>query len=767
MNRRAVLFGLTFVGLFVFCTPPVKKLPRLELNSGWKFMPRDNLEFARPDYDDSGWQEIGVDKTWNKQGFPRYEGFAWYRLRVIIPSSLIKDAQLKDSLIFHLGKIDDFDQVFLNGQLIGQNLKNVPPGTEATNDFKNLDHSFWDVPRRYSLAVDDPRIKWDQENVLAVRVYDWGVAGGIYSGDLYLSPADLSEYLKFEHVPNRFTFREKEVEKTVILKNRSGRYFLKGKFYLRVRDNLNGESVFKRKFSVNLKPLQQEKYFFRVPNLNRSATLFYRVKLQNSLQEIIEQEGLPYILTPPVKPEPQINGALVYGQRPGKPFLYRIAASGKRPMQFTARGLPDGLELDPASGIIKGVVKKRGTYPVEVTAENDLGSDTKTIRFVIGNRIALTPPMGWNSWNAWGLSVTQERVYAAARAFVKTGLADHGWTYINVDDGWEIYGKSAEPKRKANGEIRTNEKFPDMKKLGDDIHALGLKFGIYSSPGPLTCGGYTASYGHEEQDARTFAKWGVDYLKYDLCSYRKMIRDVNDPAELKPPYKKMYQALKKLDRDIVYSLCEYGNGKVWEWGAEVGGNLWRTTGDIWDEWDRLFFIGFHQEEAAPYAGPGHWNDPDMLVVGWVGWSENLHPTRLTPDEQYTHLSLWALLSAPLLLGCDLERLDPFTLNLLTNDEVIAIDQDPLGNQAVPVIKKEDIHVYKKNLADGNWAVGIFNIGELTREYTLKLRELNIPGPAILRDVWRQKNLGEFTATFHTVIPPHGVTLLKISKKETN
>ncbi len=767
LKKWALVFLVAFLMTSLSCTSGEVKPPRLDLSTGWKFMPQDNLDFARPDFDDSAWKTIEVDRTWNQQGYPKYEGFAWYRIRIVIPSSLIKNAVLKDSLIFHLGKIDDFDQVFLNGELIGENLKNVPPGTKATDDFKNLDHSFWNVPRRYSLAVDDPRIKWDRENVIAIRVYDWGVAGGIYSGDLYLAPADLSEYVKFIYVPNLFTFHQKEIEKTLALRNVSSRYRIKGKFYLRMVDNLTGETVLKRKFPVILQPNARAEYSFKVPKLNRSATLYYRVKLQKSLEERVEKEGLPYILTPPVKSEPRINGARVYGQRPGKPFLFRIAASGKRPLHFSARNLPEGLSLDTTRGIIRGVVKKAGTYPVLITVKNSLGADTKTLRIVIGDRIALTPPMGWNSWNVWGLSVTQERVYAAARAFVEKGLADHGWTYINIDDGWEIYGQAREPKRKPNGEIRTNNKFPDMKKLGDDIHALGLKFGIYSSPGPLTCGGYTGSYGHEEQDARTFASWGVDYLKYDLCSYRKMMTDQNDPRQLMPPYEKMYRALRKQNRDIVYSLCEYGNGRVWEWGARVGGNLWRTTGDIWDEWDRMFSIGFNQEMAAPYAGPGHWNDPDMLVVGWVGWSEQLHPTRLTPDEQYTHVSLWALLSAPLLLGCDLERLDDFTLNLLTNDEVIAIDQDPLGKQALPVIKEKNIQVYKKDLADGNWAVGIFNIGESTQTYTLNFQDLGLSGKLQVRDVWCQKNLGEFTNTFRTVIPAHGVRLLKIFRPGTN
>ncbi len=243
-------------------------------------------------------------------------------------------------------------------------------------------------------------------------------------------------------------------------------------------------------------------------------------------------------------------------------------------------------------------------------------------------------------------------------SFVNEGLRDHGWTYINIDDGWNMH-KDAEPKRDSLGRILPNEKFPDMKALGDAIHSLGLKMGIYSSPGPYTCGQYTGSYQFEQKDAHSYASWGVDYLKYDWCSYDQIARDTS-LAERQKPYLVMKEALNQVNRDIVYSLCQYGMSKVWRWGAEVGGNLWRTTGDITDTWESLKEIGFSQIENQPFAGPGHWNDPDMLVVGWVGWGPNLHPTKLTPDEQYTHISLWCLLSAPLLLGCDLQQLDPFT-----------------------------------------------------------------------------------------------------------
>ncbi|EHO39684.1 Alpha-galactosidase, NEW1 domain-containing protein [Caldithrix abyssi DSM 13497] len=760
------IFSLVFLFLFPVLTygqSPTQDA--IQINSGWKFLPKDDLAFARPDYDDSNWKNIRVDKSWDKQGYQTKAGFGWYRIKVIIPSSLKENAFLKDSLIFNLGKIDDFDQVFLNGALIGENGKNVGPNVKAQDSFKDLENSFWNVERHYSLAVDDARIQWDRENVLAIRVYNWGGPGGIYSGNLSISMPYIGQYLRVELNKGLFTVQNQKMNKKIALHNTAGKYPIKGTLQITATDNIASKELFSKSYSLDLKPKGRMEITFDFPEIKRSTTIHYVVRFENSDRPLVFKEGAPYILTPPEKPQPQINYPRVYGQRTGKPFLFRIPVSGQRPIRITARGLPSGLTLDVQSGIISGKVDQQGVYHVKITARNALGEDRATLKIVIGNQIALTPPMGWNSWNVWGLSVTQERVYAAARAFVEKGLVNHGWQFVNIDDGWEIIGSSDEAKRHPNGEIRTNKKFPDIKRLADDIHALGLKLGIYSSPGPLTCGGYTASYGYEELDAQTFARWGVDFLKYDLCSYRKMMKDLHSAEELIPPYKKMNQALQKVDRDIVYSICEYGLGKVWEWGARVGGNLWRTTGDIWDDWERMASIGFNQEQAAPYAGPGHWNDPDMLVVGWVGWGDQLHYTKLTPDEQYTHISLWALLSAPLLLGCDLQRLDDFTLNLLTNDEVLAVNQDPLGKQAVPIIKAGDIHVYKKELADGNVAIGIFNLGKETKTYSLNLRTAGVEPPCKIRDLWRQKDLGSFKSTFDTIIPEHGVTLVKIFKEE--
>ena len=287
--------------------------------------------------------------------------------------------------------------------------------------------------------------------------------------------------------------------------------------------------------------------------------------------------------------------------------------------------------------------------------------------------MALTPPMGWNSWVIWAGVVTDEKVRAAADAMVKFGLAAHGYQYVNIDDTWAA-------QRDAKGEIQSNSRFPDMKALADYVHSKGLKLGIYSSPGPASCGGYTGSYQHEHQNAETFAKWGVDYLKYDWCSYSTVCKETGREAAMKP-FRVMGDALDHCHRDIVYSLCQYGSENVWEWGDKVGANCWRTTDDITDTWRRVSDIGFTQDGHEKYAGPGHWNDPDTLVVGKVGGGATMHRTHLEPNEQVAQMSLWCLLAAPVLLSCDLSVMDPFTQALTTNSEVLAVDQAPLGRPA--------------------------------------------------------------------------------------
>lgn len=478
---------------------------------------------------------------------------------------------------------------------------------------------------------------------------------------------------------------------------------------------------------------------------------------------------IPYvpgiILTPKPSDEPRINGPKIYGARPGHDFLYKIPVTGVRPIRFSVKGLPEGLSLDPHSGIIQGTCSKAGKYLCTIKAENSKGTAKREFTIVIGNQIALTPPMGWNSWNCFACSVTGDQVKSAADAMIRSGLADHGWTYINIDDCWMREPESNDPVvggniRNANGDVLTNAKFGDIRQLTDYIHSLGLKAGIYSGPGPKTCAGYTACYQHEVADARMYAQWGFDYLKYDWCDYERIAKDHSLP-ELKKPYFVMRDALDKADRDIVYSLCQYGMGDVWEWGAEVGGNCWRTTGDIFDDWSSVEEIGFSQAGHEKYAGPGHWNDPDMLVVGKVGWGPKLHMTRLTPDEQYSHISLWALLSAPLLIGCDMTQLDEFTLSLLTNDEVLEVNQDILGNQAGCMAKYGDVEIWAKKLEDGSMAVGVFNRGLFSTNFQLSFDDLGMKKKLSVRDLWQQKDLGKFTGSYFCSIPSHGVKLLKV------
>jgi alpha-galactosidase len=492
----------------------------------------------------------------------------------------------------------------------------------------------------------------------------------------------------------------------------------------------------------------------------------------------------PYILTPAAPETPRINGASVFGVRSGSPFLFTIAATGARPMRFLAKNLPPGLELDTDTGRITGSLPGRGEFIVALRAENSLGAAEKKFRIVCGDQIALTPPMGWNSWNCFAGAVSEERVRSAADAMIKSGLINHGWTYINVDDFWQNHHDSKDPTlrgkfRDANGVIVPNLRFPDMKGLADYIHNLGLKAGLYSSPGPWTCGGCAASWRHEAEDAQTYAKWGFDYLKYDWCSYGDIASGHNPDGKGVPqwdgssteiegaiyPYKLMGDFLRRQNRDIVFSLCQYGMADVWNWGGAVQGNCWRTTGDISDSWRSMSGIGFKQDQTAPHAKPGNWNDPDMLIVGEVGWG-NLHPTHLTPDEQYTHISLWCLLSAPLLIGCDMTKLDDFTLNLLGNDEVLALDQDALGKEATCVQTNGRVRIYEKELEDGGRALGFFNLGMVPASLDFDKESFGFTGRQHIRDLWRQKDLPDMDATKQVLpltIPAHGVVLYKLTK----
>jgi alpha-galactosidase len=529
------------------------------------------------------------------------------------------------------------------------------------------------------------------------------------------------------------------------------------------------------------------------------------------------------ILTPPPSPAPRINGPHVYGERTGKPFFYAIPVTGDRPITYAAEGLPDGLALDAKTGFITGTTAAAGPHQVKLTATNAKGASSIALDIVIGDQVCLTPPLGWNSWNKFAGAIDDAKVRAAADAMASSGLIDHGWTYINIDDTWEIKPGSDDPRlsgpaRDAQGKILTNKKFPDMKALGDYVHGKGLKFGIYSSPGPLTCARYEATYQHEDQDAQSYADWGVDYVKYDWCTYgdiaaklkvdryaeadsadadeiktlmpevdklsRKRKRTADEDAQLKEdrskldpalakldpakkaqidldlsqePYRQFRASLDKVNRDIIFSFCQYGMGNVWEWGADAGGNTWRTTGDISARWQSLSKIGFNQNGHERYAGPGHWNDPDMLEVG---------NGNLTSDEMYTHMTLWCLLDSPLLIGCDMTQMDPLTTSLFTNDEVLAVNQDELGKQAYRVKQEgnkpdEDREVWMKPMADGTVAVGLFNRGPAAADVAVSWSDLKLSGPQRVRDLWRQKDLGSQDSGWSTSVNSHGAVLIRV------
>ena len=482
------------------------------------------------------------------------------------------------------------------------------------------------------------------------------------------------------------------------------------------------------------------------------------------------------ILTPQSPHAPRINGARVFGVRPGHPFLFAIPATGDRPMKFAVKHLPKGLSVDPATGQITGKIEKRGEYIVTFRAANQFGTASREFKIVCGRTLALTPHMGWNSWYVWEGHVTDQIMRAAADAMVSSGLINHGYQYVNIDDCWAVKPGASDPTlggdpRDAQGRVNANRRFPDMKALTAYIHSKGLKAGIYTSPGPLTCAGHVGAYQHEELDAQRFAEWGFDFLKYDWCSYGEIAKNPSR-ADLQKPYRFMGDILRHQDRDIVLNLCQYGMGNVWEWGWEVGGHSWRTAGDLGGSFQgisvALFRDGFDvyaRNQLHKFGGPGAWNDPDYLLLGYLSsWNGQTAPTPLTPNEQYTHVSLWCLVAAPLIFSGDLTRLDDFTLSLLSNDEVLDVDQDPLGKPGHRAAIDEDREVWVRDLEDGSKAVGLFNRGECPSTVTAKWSDLGLKGKQIVRDLWRQQDLGVFKGEFKTPVPRHGVVLIRLRGK---
>ena len=497
-------------------------------------------------------------------------------------------------------------------------------------------------------------------------------------------------------------------------------------------------------------------------------------------------------LTPEVSSIPSINGARVFGATPGSRVLFLVPVSGERPMKIQAEGLPSGLHMD-ARGLVTGIAPgEKGEYRVTFRVSNSHGRDAKEWVLKVGDELCLTPPMGWSSWYSYSEAVGQENVLKTARLFVERGLVNHGWTYINIDDCWQ--GE----RGGANFSIQPNRRFPDMKAMCDAIHAMGMKAGIYSTPWMGTYAGFiggsapnekadfsgmsipgkerkqesqlfggypgvhrrkadrTGSVWLFDRDAKQWADWGFDYVKVDW-----------NPNDV-PTTERIRKALDECGRDIVLSLS---NAAPYEHAEELGrlANLWRTTGDIQDHWGSVSSIGFSQERWRKHMRPGHWNDPDILQIGRLGKPNEANTafvqTRLSPDEQYTHVTLWCLLSAPLMISCDLEKVDSFTMGLLTNDEVIAVDQDTAARPARKAWQQGSFQVWTKELSDGSMAAGFFNTGGGKGVLKVSLKELGLSGSYEVRDLWKRADQGTVEGEMAVELNSHGAAMFRLNRKD--
>ena len=708
-----------------------------------KFRKGDNMEWKNASLDESQWRSIDVTRNWDNQGLSINNSYAWYRVHVKLSKAMLESSDLKECVVFDLAQIDDADEAYLNGHLIGKTGK-MPSDGEY--------RSSWDTHRLYQVKANEDWLNWDGDNILSIRVYNGGEPGGIFGGRLKVYVPSRIDGLTMKHGENGRKEYKLEVDSRFSTP-------VSGTLTAEVVDFETGEVLTSMQKNATVR--SGKPFVLNMPYDNtRCVRIRSTFKEGKSGKTISSQYTPKYILTPKAPAAPRFNTTGLIGARPGSPVIYRIPVSGERPMKFTIDNLPEGLTLDADKGVLSGTLRRQGSYHLNVVAENAKGREAKDIELHIGDDcMALTPPMGWNSWNCWGLSITQDRVISSAQALIDKGLADYGYNYINIDDGWEA------EQRNPDGTIAVNEKFPSMKGLGDWLHGEGLKFGIYSSPGDRTCGGYLGSIDHEQQDAESYNSWGIDYLKYDWCGYGRKhdkVRDNRTVASFVRPYLLMEEHLRNQPRDIFYSLCQYGMADVWKWGHAVDANSWRTTGDITDTWESMYDIGFRRNESThPYAQPGHWNDPDMLVVGKVGWSDNLRDSRLTPDEQYTHISLWSIMASNMLIGCDIAQMDDFTVGLLCNNEVNAINQDVLGRQGKRVVEEGDVQIWSRQLSDGSTAVGIFNVGieDCTVDLRKYLSALGLGNLASVRDLWRQQDLSTSSLSYR--IPSHGVRLLKV------
>jgi alpha-galactosidase len=494
---------------------------------------------------------------------------------------------------------------------------------------------------------------------------------------------------------------------------------------------------------------------------------------------------------------PAIHGPDITGASANKPFSYSVPVTGERPLSFKAEGLPKGLQIDANTGHISGSIEHDGEYKVLLTAENAHGKSEKELDIAIGKGLALTPPMGWNSWNAWRRWVDDKKVRAAADALVTSGLAARGYTYVNVDSCWQ-----GERGGKFNA-IQPNCKFPDMQALVDYVHGKGLKFGIYSTPwvepwgctedeasadwdgGALIgCSGgepdpehlpfriqdrkYVGIDKYEPNDIAQWIEWRIDFLKYDWAP--------TDPKSLE----RMSVPLKAAPRDIIMSVCTDAN-ITWADAYLKHTEMWRGIPDTEDQWKSVILNGFYMDDFAGCEDwrtkirPGKWNDLDMTALGpQFDTMTTTKPNRLTPDEQITHMALWALYPSPLILSCDLSAVNDFELRLFGNEEVIAVNQDRLGIAATRIretrIRKlgsnrlYNSRIQARPLADGSIAIGIFNLSEESDTISILAEDLNIPRGFKARNLWERRDMGSYDTSLEIKVPSHGAQMLRVYGK---
>jgi len=457
---------------------------------------------------------------------------------------------------------------------------------------------------------------------------------------------------------------------------------------------------------------------------------------------------------------PVFHGPKVVGNYPGTDFIFTVPATGERPMEFYAENLPIGLSIDKNTGIITGNVKMAGEYKVRIVAMNHAGNSKEDLKIMIGDKLCLTPPMGWNSWNVFTSTVNEKLIMEMADAMVANGMRDLGYQYVNMDDDWHAKQREADGRPKAD-----SVKFPHgMKYLSDYVHSKGLKLGIYSCAGSKTCGGEFGGYQHEEIDAKTYADWGIDLLKYDYCNVE------NPQKEAIPRYSAMGKALKNSGRSIVFSICEWGGRDPWNWGTSVGGSYWRTTGDIMDVWENnpgyngVMRILARQKGLEKYAGPGHWNDPDMLIVGNHGKGLATGGggkfKGLTQDEYYSHFAMWCMLDAPLLTSCDLRNVSKEDFAIITDPLLLTINQDEIGEQAHLVRKKGGLWFYSKKMSYGMYAIAVLNTSKKVKTYALNAKDLF---DGITPDEKKKIEASKISSRKDNTIPVHGTAIYIVTR----